>query len=299
MGATWALNYIIIAFCQGTGMGIGIPIAQQFGAGNDKKLRCYFYNGLYIAAILAVVMTCFSVGFCRQFLVWMHTSQTVIEYAYQYIVVIFAGIPFTILFNTCFGVLMAFGNSKFPSTVMGLSTIFNVILDFLFIIIFRMGVMGASLATVIAEALAGILCFIWLLKKYPILKVQEDEKKPNAEYMKTIVFMSFPMGLQYSVTAIGAVVLQISINKLGDIAVAGYSVGSKVKSFFLCPLNSLGSALATYVGQNYGKGDMDRVRRGVKDTIWLGIIYSCIVIVIAMLAGILVIVPIAIYYLKR
>ncbi|MDD5949562.1 MAG: MATE family efflux transporter [Lachnospiraceae bacterium] len=159
--------------------------------------------------------------------------------------------------------------------------------------------MGASLATVIAEALAGILCFIWLLKKYPILKVQEDEKKPNAEYMKTIVFMSFPMGLQYSVTAIGAVVLQICINKLGDIAVAGYSVGSKVKSFFLCPLNSLGSALATYVGQNYGKGDMDRVRRGVKDTIWLGIIYSCIVIVIAMLAGILVIVPIAIYYLKR
>lgn len=285
MGATWALNYIIIAFCQGTGMGIGIPIAQQFGAGNDKKLRCYFYNGLYIAAILAVVMTCFSVGFCRQFLVWMHTSETVIEYAYQYIVVIFAGIPFTILFNTCFGVLMAFGNSKFPSTVMGLSTIFNVILDFLFIIIFRMGVMGASLATVIAEALAGILCFIWLLKKYPILKVQEDEKKPNAEYMKTIVFMSFPMGLQYSVTAIGAVVLQISINKLGDIAVAGYSVGSKVKSFFLCPLNSLGSALATYVGQNYGKGDMDRVRRGVKDTIWLGIIYSCIVIVFAMLAG--------------
>jgi Na+-driven multidrug efflux pump len=117
MGATWALNYIIIAFCQGAGMGIGIPVSQQYGAGRDKELRRFFYNGMYVAMVLAVIMTGFSVGFCRFMLVLTKTAPSVLNYAYDYIVVIFAGIPFTILFNACFGILMAFGNSKLPSVI--------------------------------------------------------------------------------------------------------------------------------------------------------------------------------------
>ena len=283
MGSTWALNYIIIDFCHGAGMGIGIPIAQQFGAGDERKLRCFFYNGMYVAAGLAIVMTGFSVGCCRYFLEWIHTSEVVFEYAYQYIVVIFAGIPFTILFNACFGILMALGNSKLPSVVMGVSTICNVGFDLYFILVLNLGVAGASLATVLSQALAGSFCMVWLIKKYPVLKNRVNEKKPRLRYMQKVVFMSFPMGLQYSVTAIGAVVLQSSINRLGEVAVAGYSIGSKVKSLFLCPINSLGSALATYVGQNFGHGNKKRIRQGVWATVAMGMVYCVIVIAIAMI----------------
>lgn len=285
MGATWALNYIIIAFCQGAGMGIGIPVSQQYGAGRDKELRRFFYNGMYVAMVLAVIMTGFSVGFCRFMLGLTKTAPSVLNYAYDYIVVIFAGIPFTILFNACFGILMAFGNSKLPSVVMGISTVFNVGLDLLFILILDMGVAGAALATVLSEGGAGIFCFVWLLKKYPILRPEEDEKRLRLSYMGKVVFMSVPMGLQYSVTAIGAVILQTSINELGEVAVAAYSIGSKVKSLFFCPLNAMGSALATFTGQNYGYGDMKRVRRGIRSTIVMGVLYCILVIAVAMTAS--------------
>lgn len=149
-----------------------------------------------------------------------------------------------------------------------------------------MGVAGAALATVLSEGGAGIFCFVWLLKKYPILRPEEDEKRLRLSYMGKVVFMSVPMGLQYSVTAIGAVILQTSINELGEVAVAAYSIGSKVKSLFFCPLNAMGSALATFTGQNYGYGDMKRVRRGIRSTIVMGVLYCILVIAVAMTASI-------------
>ena len=168
---------------------------------------------------------------------------------------------------------------------MGISTVFNVGLDLLFILILDMGVAGAALATVLSEGGAGIFCFVWLLKKYPILRPEEDEKRLRLSYMGKVVFMSVPMGLQYSVTAIGAVILQTSINELGEVAVAAYSIGSKVKSLFFCPLNAMGSALATFTGQNYGYGDMKRVRRGIRSTIVMGVLYCILVIAVAMTAS--------------
>ena len=195
-------------------------------------------------------------------LVLTKTAPSVLNYAYDYIVVIFAGIPFTILFNACFGILMAFGNSKLPSGVMGISTVFNVGLDLLFILILDMGVAGRHWLLCFQRGGAGIFCFVWLLKKYPILRPEEDEKKTAVILYGESSIYECSHGTQYSVTAIGAVILQTSINELGEVAVATYSIGSKVKSLFFCPLNAMGSALATFTGQNYGYGDMKRSAPG-------------------------------------
>lgn len=284
VGSTWALNYLIVYFCTGTCYGVGVPVAQQFGAGDMKRMRVCFMNAVYLTAFITVVITALTVIFCRPMQILTKTPDGVLDMANAYLVIIFAGLPCTFLCNFCFGILMAIGDSKMPSLFLALSTVLNLVLDLFFILVVHMGVAGAALATVLAQLVSGVGCLVYMIRRYPTLKPSREECRLHLPTLLRVAGMGIPMGLQYSITAIGAVMLQSSINGLGEAAVAGFSAAYKIKGLFLCPIQAIGTALSTYAGQNFGAGKLSRIRKGVRQTVLASCAYAAVVLVIFLLA---------------
>lgn len=285
VGSTGSLNFLIIGFCMGVCNGFAIPLAHKFGAKDYKGMRAFLMNAVYLSVIFAVVMTAVTVIFCRPILHLMRTPENIIDQAYIYIVIIFAGIPVTYLYNLVSGVIRSMGDSKTPVIFLTAASVLNIGLDLIFIINFNMGVAGAALATVIAQAVSGAGCLFYSLKKFEILHTDEGERQWNPSYMKTLCGMGIPMGLQYSITAIGSVILQSAVNTLGSLAVASMTAGSKIGMFFCCPYDALGSTMATYGGQNVGAKKVDRISKGLKACSILGIAYSVLAFGVLALAG--------------
>ena len=274
VGATGSINFMIIGFCMGVCNGFAIPVAQQFGAGDYHALRKYTANSVWLAIAFAGAMTAAVCVLCRLMLMWMHTLGDIIEGAYSYIFVIFLGIPATYLYNLLSGVIRSLGDSKSPLIFLVLSSVLNIVLDMVFILAFSMGVAGAAWATVISQGISGGACLIYMRKRFDILKITREEWRLDGKYIAVLCNMGIPMGLQYSITAIGSVILQTAVNTLGSAAVASIAAASKIGMFFCCPFEAMGSTMATYAGQNVGAGKLDRVSAGIKATSILGLIYS-------------------------
>ncbi len=285
VGSTGALNFLIIGFCMGVCNGFAIPLAHKFGAGDESGLRAFMMNAIYLSILFAAVMTVITVVFCRPILEVMQTPENIIDGAYVYIVIIFAGIPATYLYNLVAGIIRSMGDSKTPVVFLVIASVLNIGLDLLFIIGTPLGVAGAALATVISQAVSGVACLIYSWKKFEILHPNADERKINGACMKTLCGMGVPMGLQYSITAIGSVILQSAVNTLGSNAVAAMTAGSKIGMFFCCPFDALGSTMATYGGQNVGAKKMDRISGGLKACSILGVSYAIIAFVVLFFLG--------------
>lgn len=290
VGATGGINFLIIGFCIGVCSGFAIPVAQQFGARKYSELRKYVYNSYYIGAAFAVLVTVLSVVFCSKILELMRTDVTLFSYSYDYIVVIFIGIPTVFLYNLVSGIIRSLGDSKTPVLFLVLSAIINIVLDFLFILKFDMGVAGAGWATNTAQLISGVGCFIYMKKKYPMLRSEaswekKEEKRPRRKYMLRLCSIGVPMGLQYSITAIGSVILQAAVNILGPVYIAAMTAGSKLFNFTCCPIDALGSTLATYGGQNVGAGKIDRLGKGIRAAGIIGCIYSVVIVVVLYFAS--------------
>lgn len=285
VGSTGSVNFLIIGFCMGVCNGFAIPLAHKFGAGDYRGMRAFMMNAIYLSVAFAVVMTVLTVVFCRPILQLMQTPENIIDDAYIYIVIIFAGIPATYLYNLVSGVIRSMGDSKTPLVFLTLASVLNIILDLVLIIVIQMGVAGAALATVISQAISGVGCVIYSYFKFEILHTTKEERKVSREYMKTLCGMGIPMGLQYSITAIGSVILQSAVNTLGSDAVASMTAGSKIAMFFCCPFDALGSTMATYGGQNVGAGKMDRISAGLKSCSILGIGYSILAFIVLLFTG--------------
>lgn len=285
VGATGSVNFLIIGFCMGVCSGFAIPIAQEFGAKHEENLRRYVANCVWLSVIFAVLMTVAVVILCRPILQAMRTPADIIDGSYKYIVVIFLGIPVTYLYNMTAAILRSLGDSKTPVIFLVMAAIINIFLDLLCIIVFRMGVEGAAVATVVSQALAGICCLVFMYKKFDILKLSRDEWRWNRDCVGKLCGMGIPMGLQYSITAIGSVVLQSAVNGIGSDAVAAVTAGSKLSMLLMCPFDAMGSTMATYGGQNVGAGDLGRVDQGLKSCTILGLAYSVIAAGLAYLLG--------------
>ena len=285
VGATGSINFMIIGFCMGVCNGFGIPVAQQFGACDYKKLRKYVINGGYLAVLFSSIMTVIVCILCRDILVWMQTPADIIDGSYKYIFVIFLGIPATYLYNLLSAIIRSLGDSKTPLYFLIISSLVNIVLDLILIIYMNMGVAGAAWATVIAQGLSGICCLVYMKKKYKILKFEKDELGVNGECVKNLCFIGIPMGLQYSITAIGSVILQSAVNGLGSVVVAAVTAGSRIYLFLCCPLDALGSTMATYAGQNMGAKKLDRITEGLKKSSLIGSIYALIALGISILFG--------------
>ncbi len=285
VGATGSINFLIIGFCMGVCNGFAIPVAQCFGAKDEASLRKYVANGVWLSGIFAVIMTLVVTILCRNILIWMKTPADILEGAYRYIVIIFIGIPVTYLYNMLSGIIRSLGDSKTPVLFLTLSSVLNIVLDLFCIIELHMGVAGAAIATVISQGVSGVLCFFYMKKKFAILKLTKEDWKFNPQYIKNLLNMGVPMGLQYSITAIGSVILQSAVNTLGSLAVAAVTAGSKIGAFFCCPFDAMGSTMATYGGQNVGAKKLDRLGAGLRSCILLGFSYAVLAFVFLLFFG--------------
>lgn len=274
VGATGSINFMIIGFCMGVCNGFVIPVAQCFGAKKPADLRKYVFNGYICSVVFAIVLTLASVIFCRRILIVMNTPADIIDHAYNYIVVIFIGIPTVFLYNMVSGVIRSLGDSKTPVVFLVLSSIINVVLDFFLILVCKMGVAGAGWATVTSQLISGLTCLIYMYKKYDILKGDKSERVLDRRFITNLCMNGVPMGLQYSITAIGSTILQAAVNTLGSTYVAAMTAGSKMFNFTCCPFDALGSTMATYAGQNVGAAKIKRLGQGVRSAMIIGSIYS-------------------------
>lgn len=283
VGSTGSVNFMILGFCIGLCNGFAIPIAQKFGAKDDHGLRKFVAGCAWASVICAIVITV-AVGFlCRNILIWMRTPQNIMEDAYSYIFIIFMGIPATILYNMVSGIIRSLGDSIMPLVFLVISSLANIVLDVVFIM--QIGVAGAALATVIAQGASGIISLVYLVKKYDILRMNKEERRFDADCIKALCGMGVPMGLQYSITAIGSVILQSAVNTLGSDAVAAVTAASKICMFLCCPFDAMGSTMATYGGQNIGAGLLNRIHEGIKACSKLGVVYSLICLIVVLLFG--------------
>ena len=248
-------------------------------------MREFVSNGTWLSIVFAVVMTVLTVVYCADILRLMNTPEDCFDQAYNYIVVIFAGIPFTFLYNLLSGWLRSLGDSKTPLFFLVLSSVLNVILDLAFILIFKLGVFGASLATVLSQAISGMLCLLFIAVKVPILHITREEWRPQSKRMIELCAYGVPMGLQYSITAIGSVILQVAVNSLGSLSVAAVTAASKVLNFLACPFDALGSTMATYGAQNVGASRYDRLNKGIYSASLMGFGYSLLALAIAWFFG--------------
>ncbi len=285
VGATGSVNFLIIGFCMGVCNGFAIPIAQEFGAAHEVNMRKYVANSVWLSVIFAVVITIVVSILCRPILQVMRTPANIIDGSYDYIIIIFLGIPVVFLYNMTAAVLRSLGDSRTPVIFLVMAAIINIFLDLLCIIVFRMGVTGAAIATVVSQVIAGICCLVFMWKKFSVLKLSEKERRWNRDYAAKLCNMGIPMGLQYSITAIGSVVLQSAVNGIGSEAVAAVTAGGKLGMLLACPFDAMGSTMATYGGQNVGAGDLKRVDQGLKSCCLLGLVYSVLALLIVHVVG--------------
>lgn len=285
VGSTGAINFLIIGFCMGVCSGFAIPVAQRFGAGDQEGLRKYIANSIWLCLLFAGVMTVLVCLFCRNILLIMQTPQNILDQAYAYIFIIFLGIPVTYLYNMTSGIMRSLGDSKTPVYFLLLASGLNIILDLVLIAGFGMGVEGAGYATVISQGVSGLLCLLYLIFRFPSLKIQKEEWYWNRRCVARLCRMGIPMGLQYSITAIGSVILQTAVNSLGSDAVASMTAAQRISMFLVCPFDALGSTMATYGGQNVGAMKLERLRSGLKSAVVLGLGYSVIAFVALFFLG--------------
>ena len=285
MGSTGAVNFLIMGFCMGVCNGFAIPIAQRFGAKDYKSMRRFYTHAIILCSIFAVIMTFFVSIFCRQILVAMKTPDSILEYAYNYIIVIFLGIPATYMYNLLSATIRALGDSKHPVQYLIIGSVLNIALDLIFIMVFKWGIFGAAFATVVSQLVAGTLCLLYIVRKIDILKLSKADWETDRSHFLILMNMGVPMGLQYSITAIGSVILQTAINGLGEDAVTAVTTASKVSMFFCIPFDALGSTMATYGGQNVGAKKLDHLTQGLHAAVKIGSIYSVIAFVVLFFFG--------------
>ncbi len=273
VGSTGSISFLLIGFCLGICSGFSIPVAQRFGAKDYTDMKRYEGNILWLGMAFSLVMATATVLLCPFILRWMSTPPDIIDNAYRYIVVIFAGIPATMFYNTLAGLLRAVGDSRTPVIILTCSAVVNVALDLLFVLLIPLGVTGTALATIISQIISGLSCLVFIYKKVPALHISKESMKPERRYMLRLCGMGIPMGLQTSITAIGNVILQTSVNTLGSIAVASVTAGSKIFFFFDSITGALGVTMSTYGGQNLGANRPDRIRQGMRAAVIFG--FSC------------------------
>lgn len=276
VGIYYPLSFLILGFIQGSCVGFTIPLAQSIGAKNELDSKRYITSGTIICTILALIITPLMIGFTPQMLTLLNTPSDIFKLAVIFSTVSFIGIPANILYNYSTNILRSFGDSIHPFYFLLGSLILNIALDLIFILVFHLGIASVALATVISEFAAGILNVLYLIFHDEIANFLDLRMKVPFQYIKRVCYVGFPMGLEYSVSAIGAVLLQDAINQLGTMAVAAQSAGDKIRQLFTLPMESVGMSIATYTAQNFGSKNIARIKAGIKSGIIIQGGYSLI-----------------------
>ncbi|MBF1210958.1 MULTISPECIES: MATE family efflux transporter [Granulicatella] len=274
VGSTGSIIFLILGFANGLTAGLAIPLAQRYGAKDYLGVKRSFYVSILISAVVAILLTILSMIFCRQILEIMQTPVEIIDGAYDYLMVIFAGIFSSMAFNLLSNIFRSIGDAKTPLYFLVIACIMNIILDVVFIAGFGMGVEGAGYATVLSQIFSALACILYIWKKIPILRLNSKDFVAESSDVREHVRISFPMAFQSSIIAIGAIIIQITLNQLGATAVAAYTAAQKIDQVAILPMMSFGVTMATFVAQNYGAKKYDRIWRGVRDCIKLSLTFA-------------------------
>lgn len=273
VGASSSIMFLVMGFCNGACAGFAIPVAQSFGAKDYHKMRIYVANAVRISAVITTVVTLLSLMFCHRILQLVNTPADIFHDAYIFLMLQFAAIPLTFGVNLFSGQIRALGNSRQPFYFLITSAIVNILFDVVLILGCRMGVAGAGIATWLSQALSVALC-IWYIRKHMQLLIPHGEERQFDNKRTSILLNNgVPMGLQFSITGIGIIMLQSANNALGTTCVAAFTASMRIKYLFTCVFENIGVAMATYCGQNLGARQMSRITKGVKDAICLMLVY--------------------------
>lgn len=276
VGATGSISFLIIGFSQGLTSGFAVITAQRFGAGDMDGVRKSVTSGILLGAGITVILTAVSVPLARPVLELMQTPEDILDDAHAYIAVIFAGIGASVMFNLLSNIIRALGDSRTPLLFLAAACVLNIGLDFVLILWCSMGVAGAAVATVFSQLVSGGLCLLYMFRRFPVLRLQRRDWIPERRMLLNESRVGLPMGFQMSIIAIGAMILQIALNRLGSTAIAGFIAAQKIDQLANQPMMSFGITMATYAAQNYGAGNMRRIRAGVRRCILMSVGFSIV-----------------------
>ena len=274
VGATSSVQFMVLGFCMGTCTGFGVPVAKCFGARRLDRMRDYIFNGLVLTAAVAAILTTLCGLLCPWILHILSVPEELYRNAHQYLLVIFLGLPFTFLYNLLASILRSVGDSRTPFFFLLISTVLNIVLDLFCIVVLKWGCAGAAIATVVAQAVSGILCLIFIKKKVEILHPARENCRMSGMVSRDLLLMGLPMGFQFSITAIGSMVMQSANNSLGSIYVSGFTAALKIKQFTMCPFDAFATSISVYCGQNLGAGKLKRIKQGIKEASLIAIGYG-------------------------
>ncbi|MDY3025655.1 MAG: MATE family efflux transporter [Candidatus Faecivicinus sp.] len=276
VGLTGSITFFVLGLVFGSCSGFAIPVAQDFGAKNEAGVRRCVANIVWIGVVFAILMTVITVPLTKQILVWMDVPEELMGYAYDYLVWIFVGLGAQMMYNLLASIIRSLGDSKTPLYFLIVCSVLNIGLDIFCIRNLNMGVKGAAIATGVAQLISGVACLIYMVKKFPMLRLTRADMKLHLPTVKRLIGIGLPMGLQFSITAIGSIILQKSVNNLGTQIIASVSAASKVQTLVMSPMDAFGVSMATFTGQNYGARRLDRVRRATKEVTLMLWAYSVI-----------------------
>ena len=274
VGSSGSPIYLLIGFSQGVAVGAGVVVSQYLGAKDKKETRIAVHTSLAIAAILGLILTVGGIAVSRTLLIWMNTPDEVLGDAVTYMKLYFGGVLFSVIYNMAAGILNAAGNSRRSVLYLACASITNIILDLVFIAGLKMGVAGAAIATDISQLVSCVLSLRFLMKVDADYKVELSSVRPDKRMTSRIVRIGLPTGIQNMVISFSNVLVQASVNSYGSAAMAGFAAYMKIDGFNILPVSSISMAATTFVGQNYGAGRLDRVKRSVWVTLAIGVLYT-------------------------
>ena len=285
IGSTGSLMFFVIGWLNGLTSGFAIMVAQCFGAKKEDRMRHYVAMSVYLSVAFALVMTIGLTLANEPILRLMNYSEEIMPEVKAYMGIIYAGLLVTVAYDALSAFLRALGDSRSPLYFLMISAGINVFLDIVFIVVMGMGVEGCAYATVIAQAISAFCCFIYIVKKYPILHLKKEDFRYSWNSVKKLLGLGIPMALQFSITAIGTIIVQGAVNVYGETYMAGFSAAGKLQNILTTVFVAFGATVATYVGQNRGAGRIDRVREGVRCTQYMILAWSVIAMILMFFFG--------------
>lgn len=285
IGSTGSLMFFVIGWLNGLTSGFAIMVAQCFGAKKTDRMRHYVAMSVYLCVAFALVMTVGLTVANEPILRMMNYSEEILPAVKSYMEIIYLGLIVTIAYNALSAFLRALGDSRSPLYFLMISAGINVVLDIVLIVSLGMGVEGCAYATVIAQAISAVLCFFYIVKKYPILHLHKEDFHFSWHSIKKLLGLGIPMALQFSITAIGTIIVQGAVNVYGETYMAGFSAAGKLQNIVGTVFVAFGATVATYVGQNRGAGRLDRVRQGVRCTQYMILGWSVIAMILMFFFG--------------
>lgn len=285
VGNTGAMNFLVLGFLYGMTSGFAVITAQKFGAHDKEGLSRSVAMNIILNLASGIIITVISCVLTKPILLLTNTPQEIFSYSFDYIFVIFLGILATVLYNGCACVLRAVGDSKTPLYFLIISSFLNIALDYVFIKYCGLGVKGAALATVISQGVSGFACIIWIGAKFPVLKVSAKDFKWDRRFAMKHLSIGMNMGFQFSITAVGVVILQGALNRFGSTKIAAYTAAQKVEQLVTLAAGVIGVTIANYAGQNFGAGKLKRVKEGVSKAIIISVSFAVLAAVLAWAFG--------------